>query len=76
MNGRFTQHFTNPPYPAHFERGFVAHADLSKVPAEKRDKGAISYYVKKFDVVFICGAEIQAQLRWKEKVSPLIPPIS
>ena len=52
-----------------FKRVCIVRADLSKVAVERRDGDISPYYVKDFDVVFICGPELKAQIRWKENVS-------
>ena len=64
--------FKNSPSPVSngelFKRVCIISADLSNVSVEKCKNGSIRYCTKAFDVVFICGPELKAQIRWKENV--------
>lgn len=44
-------------------------ADLSKVKATAYTGPFGLFYSKSFEIVFICGTELRAQIRWQQNVS-------
>ena len=55
--------------PDQFKHVCTVRADLSKVKATAYIGALGPFYAKSFEIVFTCGTELRAQIRWQHNVS-------